>query len=524
MNCENNQYANNNKIWYFYTRSQIQRFMLSDLKKIFSQSIIYGLGTMAPKLAGLILIPLYTKHFPLSDFGVIGLLDSTSQLIIGILGFSLYQGFFRWYFDKSVESKQKSLFFSLLVLHILIAIFSFGLALIFARQLSLLIFGHIGYAYVLKVMALASLVQMVIIMPTTLMRLQEKAGIFALNNLVQMAVMLVFTVYLIVGRKQGVEAIYHAQLIGQFAGVLLMTRYLRRNICIRIEWKQVGDIVRFCMPLVISSIAVAVLGQADRYIIKSFGQLGDVGLYTLGFRLSNTLNILIVASISFAIQPLIYKKMDDPENKRFYSKLMTYFVFVVMFFVLGMTLFGKEIVKIFSRREEYYEAYRVIPLLTYSILFMMMKDMALIGLQITKKTGIIATVVVIVSLSGLMLNFLLVPLFQNFGAATARLLTGMIFFGLTMYFSQKMYSIPYEIRKLALLILLGVVLYIPAMLVNDLNLLIRMVVKTLCLVSFPLILYPFNFYEKAEITAIRNGWRKWKQPSRIVENFKSLLN
>lgn len=497
--------------------------MLSDLKKIFSQSIIYGLGTMAPKLAGLILIPLYTKHFPVSEFGIIGLLDSTAQIILGVLGFSLYQGFFRWYFDKSIERKRESLFFSLLLLHVLIAIVSMILIWTFSRQLSVLLFGHIGYAYVVQVMALASLLQMVLIMPSTLLRLQEKARMFALNNIIQMAVMLVFTLWFILGLKQGVEAIYHAQLLSQVAVILLLFNYMRRNSRIHIEWSLLKEIVSFCMPLVISSIAVVVLGQADRYIIKAFGQLGDVGLYTLGFRLSNTLNILIVASISFAIQPLIFKKMDDPDNKRFYSKLMTYFVFVVMFFVLGMTFFGKEIVKLFSKREEYYDAYKVIPLLTYSILFMMMKDMAIIGLQITKKTGIIASVVVVVSALGLIFNFLLVPYFHNWGAAVARLLASLIFFLLTYYYAQKQYNIPYEMKKLLMMILVGALLYIPAELINDMNIIIRLMGKTMLLGMYPFLLYLLGFFEPVELIAIRAGWSKWRQPTHWFDNLKGLM-
>ncbi|MBK7212019.1 MAG: hypothetical protein IPH88_01720 [Bacteroidales bacterium] len=118
--------------------------MLSDLKKIFSQSLIYGLGTMAPKLAGLILIPLYTKHFPLGDFGVIGLLDSVSQIFIGILGFSFYQGFFRWYFEKSVLDRRASLFYTLLVVHLLIAVLSVIVIWPSAEWISQQVFGKVS--------------------------------------------------------------------------------------------------------------------------------------------------------------------------------------------------------------------------------------------------------------------------------------------------------------------------------------------------------------------------------------------
>jgi len=497
--------------------------MLKDLKKIFTQSLIYGLGTMAPKLAGLVLIPLYTKHFPLKDFGMIGLLDSTAQIVIGIFGFALYQGFFRWYFDKAIEQRRKSLFFTLLLVHLIIAVTALILLWPLSDSISLMLFNHSGYAYVIKVMIIASLFQMVVIMPSTLMRVQEKAGLYTIGNLTQMGVMMLFTILFIVVFKQGVEAIYHAQILGISAYVILLIRYTVRNCEFRMEWHLLREIFRFSLPLFLSTIAVVLLNQADRYIIMHYGQLGDVGLYTLGFRLSNTLNVILVASITFAIQPLIFKKMDDPDNKRFYSKLMTYFVFVVMFFVMGMTFFAKEIVKLFSLRQEYYDAYRVIPLLSFAILFNLIKDVAMIGLQITKKTSIIAWIVVGVSATGILLNFILVPLFQNQGAAIARMLASVMFLVLVYYHSQRNYAIPYEVKKLAMMIIIGALLYLPVILVNESNLAIRIILKSSLIISYPFLLYLMGFFEAVEIKSIQGAWIKWRNPARLLSNFKDLL-
>ena len=498
--------------------------MLKDLKKIFTQSVLYGLGTMAPKLAGLVLIPLYTRHFPLRDFGIIGLLDSTAQIVTGIFGFALYQGFFRWYFDKAIQQRRRSLFFSLLLVHLLIAVAGVVLFWPLCDSLSQMLFNHQGYAYVVKMMIIASLFQMVVIMPSTLLRVQEKAGLYTVGNLIQMGVMMLFTILFIVVFRQGVEAIYHAQILGLSTYFILLLRYILRNCEFRMEWQLLRDIFRFSLPLFLSTIAVVLLNQTDRYVILHYGQLGDVGLYTLGFRLSNTLNIILVASISFAIQPLIFKKMDDPENKRFYSKLMTYFVFVVMFFVLAMTFFGKEIVKLFSLRQEYYDAYRVIPLLSFAILFNMIKDVAMIGLQITKKTGIIAWIVVGVSISGILFNLILVPLFQNQGAAIARVMASALFLVLVYYYSQQHYSIPYEVKKLVIMILVGALLYLPVTLVNESGLAARLIVKAALIISYPFLLYFMGFFEAVEIRSLQGAWKKWRNPARLFSNIKDLLN
>jgi len=498
--------------------------MLSDIKKIFSQSVIYGIGTMAPKLAGLILIPLYTRNFSVGEFGVIGLMDSAAQILIGILGFALYQGFFRWYFDQQIIPYRKSLFFTLLIVHIGIAAISLAIILPFTNQISIWIFSHTGYDYVIKVMLIASMLQMVVTMPSTLLRVQEKSILYSTANIVQMIVIIIVSYVLIVHVKQGVEAIFHAQFVGLIVYVLMMSKTIRENITFRMEWRMMYDLAQFCMPLVLSTIAVVLLNQADRFIIKSFGELGDVGLYTIGFRLSNTLNIILVASISFAIQPMIFQKMDDPDNKRFYSKLMTYFVFVVMFFVLGMAFFGKEIVKLFARREEYYEAYKYIPLLSLAILFNMIKDMAMIGLQITKKTSVMAIIIVIVSATGILFNFMLIPSFSNFGAAFARLAAAILFLLLVYHFAQKAYFIPYEVMKISKMILVGAALYVPVYFIEEETAIIRIMVKSSLIMLYPFILYGLGFYEAAELNSMRGAWNKWKNLKELKGNIKRLFH
>lgn len=65
--------------------------------------------------------------------------------------------------------------------------------------------------------------------------------------------------------------------------------------------------------------------------INYYATAADVGLYSYGFKIANVLSICFVTSINFAIQPIMFQMIDKPNNKEFYSQLMTYYVLVVMF-------------------------------------------------------------------------------------------------------------------------------------------------------------------------------------------------
>ena len=69
--------------------------MFKDIKQVMKDSVLYGIGNVAVKLVGFILIPLYTdaEYFSTADYGLMGLLEVTSQILIAVMGLSLYSGF-----------------------------------------------------------------------------------------------------------------------------------------------------------------------------------------------------------------------------------------------------------------------------------------------------------------------------------------------------------------------------------------------------------------------------------------------
>jgi hypothetical protein len=56
------------------------------------------------------------------------------------------------------------------------------------------------------------------------------------------------------------------------------------------------------------------------------------------------------------------------------------------------------------------------------------------------------------------------------------------------------------------------------------QLLPRLIFKSVALLSFPFILYLFNFYESSELQAIKGFAAKWANLRKLGENLRSLRN
>jgi O-antigen/teichoic acid export membrane protein len=495
--------------------------MLSTIKSTLKNTVIYSIGTFSSKLVGLILIPLYTAKFDTAQYGMMGIMEISSQVLTALLGFGLFNAYFRWYWDPKYIEKQKSLLFTIIIFFLLQLVLFFVLVFTIRGELSYLLFESKEQTYLISLLFYVSAFEAFQVIISTLLRLKEKAGLYTVIQVTKLVVSLVVTIYLIKYKGEGIEAVYESLLLANFVTFILILDVLIKSSVARFEWKVLGEMISFSFPLMLTTLSGIILNITDRYTLRFITDLDTVGIYTLGFKIANTIRIVVISSVNLALQPVLFRMMDVPDNKRFYSKAFTYFTFGLMFFVMLFAFYSKEIVEAISTSSAYLEAYKIIPVLSLSMLFTMFRDVIYTGLNKMKKTKMIAAIIVSASVINILLNLLFIPIWNYQGAAYATSLSQVIFFIMVYYFSQKSYYIPYEMKKVMLMIATGIGLYIISRILDILPLLYRVSLKFMLIVAFPFIIYIFGFYERKELDFLKLIWKKWHNPAGWVKNLKN---
>jgi O-antigen/teichoic acid export membrane protein len=410
-------------------------------------------------------------------------------------------------------------FFTVFTTLVLMAFTTAVFLMIGAVPLSALLFKAAKFERVIKLMAIASAIQIVAVLPMTLLKLQSRSVFYTVATLSQFTVNLVATVYLVARLNQNVEGIYTAQIIGWVIYFIILSKYIFKNFSLKFEWIILKEMLVYSFPLMLSMISSIVLTIADRFCINFITGLSELGVYSLGYKIANSIKVLLVTSVQLAISPMIFQMMSRPDNQRFYSKLLTYFCYGITICVLAVSVFSREIVQLLATRNpDYWGAHKVIPILSLAVLFGMCRDTALTGLNLTKKTKIIGTVTVLISVLNLILNVFFIYLFDAIGASFAALLSNLLFFLVIYHYAQKSYYIPYEIKKIATMIGLAICLYLIAWAITPFPGLIEAGIKLILLVLWPILLYFFNFYEPIEIQTLKGAWRKWRNPLKWKKN------
>jgi O-antigen/teichoic acid export membrane protein len=341
-------------------------------------------------------------------------------------------------------------------------------------------------------------------------------------NSVKLVAVLILTIYLIVFKRSGIMGIYLAQVIGNFLFIVLLSGYTVKHSKVFFDLPVFRSMSRYGFPLLLSNVAAASLTVIDRYSLNSLALLKYVAIYAMAYKVASVLKLVIVDSIKMAITPMVLQKINSPDNKRFYSKTCLYSSFVLMLGIITISLFSYEIIKVISGSTEFWSAFVVVPLLSLSVFFTNMRETSTYGLIINKKTRIVGFNVVVISILNILLNIILIPRWNIIGAATATIITQLIYWLLNYYYSQKEYYIPYEIKKIAVMFICGALLSFVGLLINEFQIIPRLLIKSGCIIGFPFILYLFKFYEPAELQLAKGFVAKWSKISNLRDNLKSL--
>lgn len=499
--------------------------MLDVVKNTFKHSLIYSLGNIGIKIVGLILIPVYTNpvYLSIDDYGAFAILESLLAILSSLLPGSMGQGLMRWYYIKNDRDYQKAVFFNTLIFVIVVQILFLAICYPLRAEITSLLFANREYTYVVVLTLFSTSLNVIMQHILNLARIQQKSLLFALVNIYRLLISLGLILFFIIGKGRGLNGIWEAQLISYAATLLILLPVIFRNCKLEFHFDQIKEMMKYGFPFVLASVSGIILAFADKYMLNIMDGLDKTAVYSLGFRVSNAVKIIVATSIGFAIAPARMKMISNPVNLRFFSKNLTYIGFVMMFFVLLISLFALEGLKIFTSDVIYWEANNIIPFLSMAVLIGVLKDYSSESMLILKKTKSIALFVFLTGLFNVGMNYLLIPRFDIYGASVSTLSSQLLLWILIYRYSQKMMYIPYELNKILKIILVGCVMLVVGILIMNYPLLWRLLIKFLMIGIFPLILYLWNFYEEIELKTIRRIFHTWRNPKEIKVNLTRLL-
>ncbi|MDD4962174.1 MAG: oligosaccharide flippase family protein, partial [Candidatus Marinimicrobia bacterium] len=309
--------------------------MLANLKKTVKHSFIYSIGNATNKLVGFVLIPLYTSSFSVAIYGLIALFDTVADFLLTFSSFGIMEALNRWYWDKKMEGKQREMFFSGMIFTLVSSMLFIALTGFLFRHFNQQIFGLPVSGRTLMFFLGSVFSNILLQRILVLFRIQQKAIENMVFNILRMLLVLGLTVYFIIGLQWGVDSVFASRLIGQVITLLILVPKILQNCEFKVNITILKDMLLYSWPLALSASLGLIFTFSDRWMLQGMRNLDDVGNYSLAYRISNIIRVIIVHSFAQAFIPIYFKKMESKKDYRFFSKAATYFSLLMV--VTGMT-------------------------------------------------------------------------------------------------------------------------------------------------------------------------------------------
>ncbi len=471
----------------------------------FKQTAIYGIGNISTKLIGFILLPIYTnpKYLSTAEYGIWAMLEVTSQILIGVIALNLPLAMLRWASSEKKIEKQKSIIFTAIVGTILIALIALAFLLPSNVFFSKIIFGTDKFAEYFTLLFVVVALGIYNGIPLNIIRIEEKSIFYVSITTIKFLIVLLFNIYFVVYQHESVEGIIKGQLLGEVFIALSTLLFALKSAKPKFDNLIFLEMLKYGMPLVFSAIATFAIAFGDRYILLHFLNEAKVGIYSLGYKVAGIINMLILQSFQLGFLPIAYKKLGEKDEKPFFSKVLTYYAIVLVFAALGVSIFGKEILEIFAKSDDYFLAASVIPVIAFAFALKGVQYNFALVFHYTKKTYINAVIVVVSAVFDIVLNFALIPRFGIMGAAYSMFASILFMAIVSLFLGRKIYPIPFEKSKIVKIVFSGIFLFTVSKLFSDATFFIRILLKSSLIILFPLIAVFLKILDEQEIKAIK---------------------
>lgn len=459
---------------------------MSTLKKLASQTAVYGLSQIIGRFLNYLLVPLYTGIFAPEQYGVVTEMYAYVTFFIVLLTYGMETAFFRF----SEKSPDRNKVFGTATTSILISSGVFALlGLVFAQPVADMLRypDHPEYIrWFVMILALDAIVAI----PFARLRQLNKPLKFATVKLLNIGINVGLNLFFLLGCPAilqssnlefmhgfidtiynydiGIGYIFISNLIASLITVPLLAKELS-GAKYGLDKKLWKEMFLYALPLMVVGFAGMINETLDRVILKYLlppeTAMHDLGVYGAVYKLSMLMTLFIQA-YRYAAEPFFFNYAKNSDSRVMYSRIMNIFVIICCVVFLGVTLF-LDFFKHFLQNEAFWEGLKVVPVLLLANMFLGIYINLSIWYKLGDKTNLGARISIMGAGVTIVLNLLLIPILGYMGSAWATLAAYLTMAVLNYLYGQKHYPIPYDLKKIGLFIGSSIALYFIGRLVSN---------------------------------------------------------
>ena len=466
------------------------------LKRLGKHSAIYGLGGLVSRILAVLLLPLYTRYLSTSDYGQIETLIALVTVLTIVLQFGISSAFFRFYFDAEDDAGRRLVLRTSFWFTMTMATLGLVVVAALATPIAQWLFHDAGATNLVRASAVALWAQLNYMQLTNLFRVEERSVAFVLASLTNILITVGATLVLVVALDKGPLGVIVGNFTGTLVVYLALLGYRREQLGLQMSRPLLRQMNHFGLPLVPSALLLWVTNFSDRFFLVKLTDTSEVGLYSVGVRVASAM-VLLLTAFRMAWPAFAYSIKNDDEARQTYAWVLTYLVLVSTWIATGLTLLSPWIVD-WLTTPKFASASRVVGPLAFAAVSFGGYIVLAIGIGRARRTQFNWVITGVAALVNVVLNLTLIPPYGMMGAAIATAAAYTVMFVGMAWWSQRVFPVPYQWRRVVTAAAAGIALSAAGKLVGG-----GLPVAVALSVLYPLALLPLGFYLPAERQRLR---------------------
>jgi O-antigen/teichoic acid export membrane protein len=425
-------------------------------------SSIYAIGNISRQLVGFIMLPIYTRFLTPADYGVIGLLTFAISLIDILFGARLVQAVPKFYHGEKDASIQNTVVSTALVITSVISAITTFIIIYNSSVTSNIIFGKTEYSDILAIYSTLVLTHAIENYGLLYIRIKQRPWLFLGFNLSKLVMQLSLNIWLLIFLEMGVMGIAISAAASSIIFATILATYTL--IHTKINWDSIiaKNLVIFSWPLWLADFAGLYFGSANRYYMRIFASLDDIGLYELAAKFAAIISVLIWKPFNQYWQTErfdIYNNNDNP--KTVYQSVFLGIATILIIAGLGISVLADPTIRIMST-PDYHHASVAVPILTLATVLYCLNGFLNFSQLVTDNTIWISKNNYLAAAIATIFFLLFIPPLGFLGAAIAYLCAVITQVALTYRASKQHYDMNLKLMPLMLMFIIAAGFYILA--------------------------------------------------------------
>ena len=427
------------------------------LHKIGKNSAIYGIGTILRNITALVMLPIYTRYLTPEDYGAVELLTMVVNLASMLLGLRITQAMFRFYILEDDAIRKNKIISTVFLSTLILSFFGVLVFLSCSSWLVPLVFGDDSLVNAYRVFLITLISIAVSQTGMAYIQAMQKPKLYLFFSIFSLALQVAFNIYFIVILELHLLGVVYGSLSSGLIVSIALGAFIVYRVGISFDWQIYKRLLKYVIPLVISTLAGFYAGYADKYFLRVYEGLYAVGIYSLAARIS-----FVLVTVHSAFQQTwsaarfdIYKQSSYPND--IYNDVFRYMIVLLFLLAGGMAIFSYDLLYLLSS-PDFYSASGIIPILVIGVIMVTLRTFLNFGILLKEKTKYIAYAVWIKAFIATLLYVLLIPRFGVYGAVSAYVISVTIETFMIHHYSNRLYCMELNFMPLIYLSMLYLII------------------------------------------------------------------